>query len=195
MGRVYQFGQSCGGVERIFVHEAVYEPFVQLLKKKVESLRVGYGMDPDSDMGAMTTTAQIEKVNQIVEDALEKGVVIYAQSSVPEGLHNFLPAMVLTDVTPDMRVMREEIFGPVVAVKKVKDMDEAVRLANDSHLGLSASVWSKSNAKAERIARRIECGAVNINDHLMSHGLAETPWGGFKMSSIGVPTEISVLPK
>jgi succinate-semialdehyde dehydrogenase/glutarate-semialdehyde dehydrogenase len=180
-------GQSCGGVERVYVHQDVYEPFIKLLKQKVESLKVGWGLDFNTDMGAMTTQAQIETVKEHLEDALGKGAVIFAQSGVPADpqLRNFLPAMVLTNVTHDMLTMREETFGPIIAVMKVQDMEEAIRLANDSSLGLSASVWSKNNARAEKIARRIECGAVNINDHLMSHGLAETPWGGFKMSSIG----------
>ncbi|MGE5397591.1 MAG: aldehyde dehydrogenase family protein [Chitinophagales bacterium] len=179
-------GQSCGGVERIYVHQAVYEPFIKLLKQKVESMRVGFGMDFNMDMGCMTTQAQIKTVKAHLEDALAKGAVLYAQSKVPEkNKENFLPAMVLTNVDHSMLTMQEETFGPIVAVMKVKNMEEAIRLANQSSLGLSASVWSKSNSKAEKIARRIECGAVNINDHLMSHAMAETPWGGFKESSIG----------
>lgn len=180
-------GQSCGGIERVYVHETVYEPFMQQLKTKVESLRVGFGMDFTMDMGAMTTVSQIKTVQAHIDDALSKGAVIYAQSKVPDdpNLNNFLPATVLSNVNHDMQVMREETFGPVIAVMKVKNMDEAVRLANDSDLGLSASVWTRNNARGEKIARQIEAGAVNINDHLMSHGMAETPWGGFKKSSIG----------
>ncbi|NLO28925.1 MAG: aldehyde dehydrogenase family protein [Actinobacteria bacterium] len=180
-------GQSCGGVERVYVHEAVYDPFMQQLKTAVESLQVGFGMDFNMDMGAMTTKNQISVVKAHLEDALAKGAVIYAQSKVPQNpeWQSFLPAMILTNVNHDMLIMQEETFGPVIAVMKVNDMEEAIRLANDSDLGLSASVWSRSHSKAEDIARRIEAGAVNINDHLMSHGLAETPWGGFKKSSIG----------
>ena len=84
-----------------------------------------------------------------------------------------------------MLVMKDETFGPVVGVMKFSHYDEAVRLANDSYLGLTASVWSKSNRRAEKIAKQIKAGAITINDHLMSHGLAETPWGGFKQSGIG----------
>ncbi len=180
-------GQSCGGVERIYVHESVYEPFLAILKQKVEALRVGDGMDLDQDMGAMTTQRQINTVNRHVEEALSKGAVVYARSAVPAGAEStsFLPAMVLINVSHEMQVMREESFGPVVGVMKVKDMDEAVTLANDSNLGLSGSVWTKNAKKGEAIGRKIMAGAVTINDHLMSHGLAETPWGGFKESGIG----------
>jgi succinate-semialdehyde dehydrogenase/glutarate-semialdehyde dehydrogenase len=180
-------GQSCGGVERIYIHEAVYQPFLDLLAAKVRALRVG----PDTqngtvDVGAMTTEEQVRTVRRHVDDALEKGAVIYAQSSCPQNSPgNFLPAMLLTQVDHSMLVMREETFGPVVGVMKVKDMEEAVRLANDSNLGLTGSVWSRHRACAERLARKIRAGVVTINDHLMSHGLPETPWGGFKESGIG----------
>ncbi len=180
-------GQSCGGVERIYVHREVYEPFLKLLKAKVEALRVGYDTDFNVDMGTMTTARQKEAVERHVADALEKGATIYAQSSVPAdaGLRNFHPAMLITDVNHEMLLMRDETFGPVVGVMRVDDMQEAIALANDSYLGLTASVWSQQIGEAEKIARRLQTGVVNINDHLMSHGMAETPWGGFKQSSIG----------
>jgi succinate-semialdehyde dehydrogenase/glutarate-semialdehyde dehydrogenase len=179
-------GQSCGGVERIYVHQAVYEPFMEKLGARVRALRVGPDRDFDVDMGAMTTKGQMETVRRHVQDALDKGAVIYAKSPCPkEGPGQFLPATVLANVDHTMMTMREETFGPVVGVMKVKDMEEAVALANDSDLGLTASVWSRDRRGAERIGRRIRAGAVLINDHLMSHGMAETPWGGFKESGIG----------
>jgi len=180
-------GQSCGGVERIYVHEKVYDPLLELLKSQVETLRVGYDDTFNADMGAMTTERQVAVVKAHLEDALAKGAVLYARSPQPEGegAGNFLPAVVLTRVTHEMLVMREETFGPVVGVMKVRDMEEAVALANDSHLGLTGSVWSKNWGKAEALARRIQAGVVTINDHLVSHGLAETPWGGVKQSGIG----------
>ncbi len=180
-------GQSCGGVERIYVHDKVYGDFMLLLKEKVESLRVGYDQTFNVDMGAMTTERQVATVKRHVEDAVARGAVIYARSPQPEagGAGHLLPALVLTDVTHEMLVMKEETFGPVVGVMQVKDMEEAVRLANDSHLGLTGSVWSRNWGAAEKLARRIQAGVVTINDHLVSHGLAETPWGGFKQSGIG----------
>jgi succinate-semialdehyde dehydrogenase/glutarate-semialdehyde dehydrogenase len=179
-------GQSCGGVERIYVHADVYEPFLELLAEQVRSLRVGWDTDHQVDVGAMTTRRQMETVRRHVQDALDAGATLYAQSSCPQDTSgSFLPAMVLTDVDHSMLVMREETFGPVVAVMKVPDMTEAVRLANDSDLGLTGSVWSRSRQNACKLAEHIQAGAVTINDHLMSHGLPETPWGGFKQSGIG----------
>lgn len=180
-------GQSCGGVERVYVDEKVYEPFMTILKQRVEALRVGPDTGHETDMGAMTTQRQIDTVNHHIADALEKGATIFAQSHVPEnaGLHNFIPATVLTNVNHEMLVMKDETFGPVLGVMPFNTIDEAITLANDTYLGLTGSVWSRNRRKAIAIGRQIKAGAITINDHLMSHGLAETPWGGFKQSGIG----------
>lgn len=180
-------GQSCGGVERLYVHERIYDRFLDILKAKVEALRIGPDLDFDTDMGCMTTQRQIDAVRRHVEDALGRGAVLFAKSAAPtdERLHNFLPALVLTNVSHEMLLMKEETFGPVVGVMKFRTDDEAVALANDSPLGLTASVWSKDRRRAAALGARLQAGVVSINDHLMSHGLAETPWGGFKESGIG----------
>lgn len=179
-------GQSCGGVERIYVHKSVYDEFLAIMKERVEGIRVGEGTNPQSDVGAMTTRKQMDTVREHVEDALAKGAKVFAQSKVPEGgAGNFMPCMVLTDVNHTMITMKEETFGPIVGVMPFETIDEAIALANDSNLGLTGSVWSKDRKNACQIARRIKAGAVLINDHLMSQGLAETPWGGFKESGIG----------
>lgn len=179
-------GQSCGGVERIYIHENVYEKFVSILKKNVEELRIGMPDNFDIDMGSMTTKKQIDTVNTHIQEAVKQGAKIIAQSKIDNSLKgNFIPAMVLENVNHKMLLMNDETFGPVVGIMKFNDYDEAVRLANDSYLGLTASVWTSSNSRGEEIARKLKAGAITINDHLMSHGLAETPWGGFKSSGIG----------
>jgi len=179
-------GQSCGGVERIYVHEKIYPEFMSVLKEKIDGLRIGNGDDFNSQMGCITTEKQAVSIQKHINEAIEKGAVVFAKSVLPDGLNgNFMPAYVLTNVNHDMLVMKEETFGPVVGVMKFSNYDEAISLANDSHLGLTASVWSGNKKFAEKLARKIEAGAVTINDHLMSHGLAETPWGGFKQSGIG----------
>ena len=180
-------GQSCGGVERIYVHEKVYDKFITILNDKINNLVLGVGDSFDSQMGCITTERQINTIKTHVNEAVKKGGVILAQSKLPgdKNLKNFFPAMVIGNVNHDMLLMKDETFGPVVGVMKFNNYNEAIKMANDSYLGLTASVWSKSRKRAENIARQIKAGAVTINDHLMSHGLAETPWGGFKQSGIG----------
>ena len=179
-------GQSCGGVERIYVDKKIYHEFLAILKERVEGLRVGEGKCPATDIGAMTTRKQMKTVQEHIDDALTKGAKIFAQSKVPENSKgNFMPCMVLTDVNHTMLTMKDETFGPIVGVMPFETIDEAIALANDSNLGLTGSVWSKDRRKARRIGRRIMAGAISINDHLITHGLAETPWGGFKESGIG----------
>ncbi|MBW1881741.1 MAG: aldehyde dehydrogenase family protein [Deltaproteobacteria bacterium] len=179
-------GQSCGGAERVYVHKDAYNDFMELLGNKVHALRVGVETEHEVDMGAITTKRQLETVKRHVEEALSKGAVIHAESNCPTDTAGlFHPAVVLANCDHTMTVMREETFGPVLGVMKVESMDEAVELANDSNLGLTGSVWSRDSRRAEAIARRIHAGAITINDHLMSHGAAETPWGGFKESGIG----------
>jgi succinate-semialdehyde dehydrogenase/glutarate-semialdehyde dehydrogenase len=177
-------GQSCGGAQRILVHREAYGEFLEKLCALVRKLRIGG--DFSSDMGPMTSPRQKEAVRKQVAACLAGGAKIAAQSPGDldgEGL--FVPAMVLTDVTEDMPVMTGEVFGPVVAVLPVADDEEALRIANSSSYGLSGSVWSRNRRQAQKVAARLHAGAVMINDHLMSHGLAETPWGGFGDSGIG----------
>jgi acyl-CoA reductase-like NAD-dependent aldehyde dehydrogenase len=179
-------GQSCAAVERIYVHSAVYDQFLEMLKTAVEAIRVGVDDNFDTDMGAITTRQNYEKIQHHIRDAVDKGATIYARSQCPsEAPGLFLPAVVLTNVNHDMLIMCEETFGPVLAVMKYDTEEEAIRLANDSNLGLTASVWSRNRRHALKIARQLQVGSVMINDHMMSHGLAETPWGGFKESGIG----------
>jgi acyl-CoA reductase-like NAD-dependent aldehyde dehydrogenase len=180
-------GQSCGGVERLYVHEKIYDEFMSLLFQEVSNLKVGIDIDYETDMGCMTTSKQKLSVEKHIEEALNMGAKIFAQSRIPEGESgsNFMPAMILTDVNHNMMVMKDETFGPVIGVMKYKTYDEAVELANDSYLGLSASVWTRNRKRGLQIASQIKAGSIMINDHLMCHGMAETPWGGFKESGIG----------
>ncbi|HXX63594.1 MAG TPA: aldehyde dehydrogenase family protein [Bacteroidota bacterium] len=179
-------GQSCAGVERIFVERPVYEEFITKLRTGVENLSHGFGDEYGSQIGEISTEEQLRKVNEHVEDAVSKGARITARAlPAPEPEGRFFPPTLLESVTSDMKTMREETFGPVVAVEQVESVEAAIRKANDSHLGLTASVWSRNRTHARAIAGHLQVGTVTINDHLMSHGLPETPWGGFKQSGIG----------
>jgi succinate-semialdehyde dehydrogenase/glutarate-semialdehyde dehydrogenase len=180
-------GQSCAGVERIYVESEIYEEFLKLLKMKVSGLKQGVDVDSNVDIGSMTTEQQWEKVQHLLKDALKKGAKAYPeiQKIEKKGSGLFFPPVILENITEDMMVVNEEIFGPILAVQKVGSIEEAITRANTSKLGLTASVWTKSRRKAHKIASQLEVGSVMINDHLMSHGLAETPWGGWKESGIG----------
>lgn len=184
-GGLSNAGQSCGGVERIYIHENIYDSFMQKLKENVETLKIGDPSNFDTDVAVMTTEKQVNSVKLHLDDAIKNGAVLYAESKTTDDSKNILTPKVLTNVNHKMIMMREETFGPLIGVMKVENMEEAIELANDSSLGLTGSVWSKNNKKAIEIGKRIKAGAITINDHLMSHGLAETSWGGFKESGIG----------
>ncbi|MDE2071026.1 MAG: aldehyde dehydrogenase family protein [Gammaproteobacteria bacterium] len=176
-------GQSCAGVERIYVHQQVYAPFMALLAQKVVQLRTGRDTDFKVDVGALCTERQVATVHRHLEDALQHGARVAAQGAPPANDNaHFVPPVVLSDVNHGMAVMQEETFGPVLGVMPASSDAQAVQFANDSSYGLMASVWSRDLHKAEGLARQIQAGAVMVNDHLLSHGQTETPWGGFKDS-------------
>jgi len=151
-------GQSCGGAQRVLIQEAAYAGFVAKLKAKVEALRVGPGSSMDSDMGCMTSARQKETVERQIAACLAGGAHIIARSPLPKELEggNFMSAIVLEGAAADSPAMREEIFGPVVSVQAYKDDDEAIRIANDSSLGLTASVWSRDHRRAKAMASRMK---------------------------------------
>jgi succinate-semialdehyde dehydrogenase/glutarate-semialdehyde dehydrogenase len=173
-------GQSCGGVQRIIVHQAVYQAFLEKLSVLIRGLR------KDIDFGPMASLKQKETVRRQVEACLEAGAVIVAQSEgATDGGDRYFPALLLTSIKPGMPAMEEEIFGPVAALIPAADDEEALRIANASSYGLTGSVWTRNRRKARALAAGVNAGAVMVNDHLMSHGLAETPWGGFGDSGLG----------
>ena len=179
-------GQSCGSVERLYVHESVYDRFKALLAVKTRALRFGPDTDFNVDMGSMTTKEQWTTVNRQVESSLKEGAHVIAQSDRGEkSTGSFYPPILLEDISHDMAIMREETFGPVIPIVKFRTIGEAIRMANDSTLGLTASVWTRNNRLGKEIARQLQAGVVTINDHLYTHGQPETPWGGWKDSGIG----------
>lgn len=178
-------GQSCAGIERVYVHEDVYEPFVALLRERVARLRAGNPESDENQIGTMTTERQRKEVKVQIDEALSKGATLAGSSAVDEQTNNVQAAVILTDVSHDMDVMRKETFGPVLGVMKFKTIEEAIQLANDSEFGLTASIWTKNHKLGLKIANEIEAGVVTINNHLVTHGIPNLPWGGFKESSLG----------
>jgi acyl-CoA reductase-like NAD-dependent aldehyde dehydrogenase len=178
-------GQSCGGVQRIIVQERVASAFASLLAERLALLRYGWEKEFDVDVGALSTRKQYDTIKAQVAEALAHGARILAQAGSDDPAQLLHPALIIDGVTRDMNIMREEVFGPVMIIDPYREDDEAVEKANATVYGLTASVWSKNIRRARKLAGRLEAGAVTINDHLMSHGLAETHWGGYKQSGIG----------
>ncbi len=184
-------GQSCGGAERVYVVAAVYDEFVTQLKQIITSLRQGNDTWWDggpvlTDFGSLSTKPQKESVERQLREALELGAKKSTSSSeIDDEMGLFHPAVLLEDTDPAMAVMRDETFGPLLSVVKAETEEEAIRMANETYLGLTGSIWSNDRKRAHRLAREVEAGAVTLNDHLMSHGMPETPWGGYKESGIG----------
>ncbi|OGQ30579.1 MAG: hypothetical protein A3I75_00425 [Deltaproteobacteria bacterium RIFCSPLOWO2_02_FULL_50_16] len=179
-------GQVCASVERLIVHEKVIDYFQDLCVQKALRLRQGNGMDPEIEIGAMTNRMQLEKVEAQVERAKKEGaeVLVGGEREMQFQGHFFKPTL-LTHVHPDMEIMQEETFGPVIPIIAFKNDKEAIEIANNSHYGLTASVWSKNLSRAQSIASQIEAGTVMINENVYTYALSETPWGGPKDSGIG----------
>jgi acyl-CoA reductase-like NAD-dependent aldehyde dehydrogenase len=178
-------GQVCISVERVYAHKDIYDPLVARLKTLVSELRVGDPAKDFFDVGAITFARQIEVAELHIDDALKKGAELVAGGHRKPGPGQFFEPTVLAGCSDSMTVMNEEIFGPIVPVQKVESDDEAVRLANDSHLGLNAYVFTRDRKKGQRLAVRVEAGSVVINDVLINYGAPETPFGGIKQSGFG----------
>lgn len=180
-------GQSCGGVERIYVHESLYTQFVDRLAAKTRALRHGAADDTcNVDIGSMTTAKQRQTVERQVAEAIRGGAKVIAESRRSGSEQGeFHAALLMTGVNHQMSLMREETFGPVLPVMPFKTEDEAVMLANDCSMALTASIWTRDTARGKALANRINGGVVAINEHLYTHGMSDLPWGGPKESGIG----------
>jgi succinate-semialdehyde dehydrogenase/glutarate-semialdehyde dehydrogenase len=175
-------GQVCMAVERIYVVEDIYDEFVDKVVEYCSSITPG----GDSDMGPIIWPPQLEVIESHLADALEKGATVaLGGGRVKDADGLYFEPTVVTGVTHDMALMKEETFGPVVAVMKVSDEEEALRLANDSDYGLSSSVWTGDKRKGLALARQIESGSACVNDSEVVYGVTEAPFGGLKQSGVG----------
>ena len=178
-------GQTCVSIERVYVEAPIYDDFVDRVTRKVAALRQGVPDGPGSvDVGAMTFAPQLDVVSRHVEEARQAGARVLTGGRATDGGRFYAPT-VIADVDHTMSCMTEETFGPTVAITSVADADEAVRLANDSPYGLAASVFGKDVARAEQVARRVESGAVCVNDAQLNYFALELPMGGWKESGMG----------
>jgi acyl-CoA reductase-like NAD-dependent aldehyde dehydrogenase len=183
-GAFYNTGQTCMAVERVYVVESVYDRFMEAALEEVRQLKQGYSpaIDNPNDLGPLTFQRQVDIIEDHLEDALAKGAII-VHGGQRQGM--YMEPTVLVNVDHSMKIMREETFGPIMPVMMVDDEIHAIQLANDSDLGLSASVWSRDLARAERVAHQLYVGSVNINDTMSHFAIPRLPFGGVKESGIG----------
>ncbi len=180
-------GQVCSGVERIYVAESLYESFLERFAARAETLRIGRGDDPRTELGPLVSEAQRSKVETLVADAVEHGAELVVGGKRPQlALPGwFYEPTVLAAEPERARIRQEEIFGPAVTVCKMDNDAEGIRRANDSQFALGASVWTGSRERGARVAASLEAGSVWINDHAYSYGACQAPWGGRRDSGHG----------
>lgn len=178
-------GQTCASVERVYVDERVADSFVAKVVERTKTLRVGDPLDGSTDVGALTLERQVATVEAHVKDAVARGAKVEIGGARLDRAGNFYAPTVLTNVTHEMACMRDETFGPTLPIMRVSSLDEAIRLANDSPYGLTASGWTRNEKTAARLERELQAGVVTINDHVYSFGEPTSPWGGVKASGVG----------
>lgn len=195
LGILFNQGQVCCAGSRIFVQDTIYDKFVGALKEKFESVKVGLPWEKDTMMGSQIDQRQLKKILEYVEIGKQEGatVITGGERAVVAGGENgaFMKPTLLGNVTNNMRVAQEEIFGPVAVVIKFHDEDEVIAMANDSEYGLGGAVWTRDINRAIRVARSVETGRMWINTY--NQLPAGTPFGGYKKSGIGRETHKMIL--
>jgi acyl-CoA reductase-like NAD-dependent aldehyde dehydrogenase len=184
-------GQTCAALKRLYVHEDQYEEVVRKFADYCATIPVGNGLDPKNLIGPVANKMQLDKVIGYVEDARAQGARIVLGGRKPAGPGYFYPLTVIADATDDMRVVKEEQFGPVIPIVKYKTVEEALTRANSLEVGLGGSVWGNDPQQAAHLARQLECGTAWVNQHGALHPLA--PFGGVKCSGIGVEFNVDGL--
>ncbi|WP_040701682.1 aldehyde dehydrogenase family protein [Nocardia vinacea] len=179
---MFNTGQVCMSIERVYVVDSVADEFIRRVTQRAAAVTYGAG---DADMGPLFWDRQLDVVTRHIDDAKAKGADIAVGGAPVAGNGLYFQPTVVVGATHAMQLMTEETFGPVVAITRVRDEDEAIRLANDSHYGLSGSVFTKDSDKARRIAARLTTGSVVHNDAAVIYGVPEAPFGGRKDSGVG----------
>jgi aldehyde dehydrogenase (NAD+) len=186
-GIFYNTGQSCEARSRLYVHENIYDQFMEKFVEKTKKLKLGNPFDQGTHVGAVISREQLEVIDGYVQSAVQEGATIVTggKEAKVEGYENgyWYEPTIITDVHHGMKVVNEEIFGPVVVVMKFSDEKEAIKLANDSEYGLGSAIWTKDHARALRVAKQIQAGIVMINSPFSA--FPGTPFGGYKQSGFG----------
>ncbi len=178
-------GQSCMAAERVLVHDAVYDAFVGQITTEVSRLRMGSALEAEVDVGAIVSSQQLDVIERLVEEAIRDGARALVGGARDTERGQFFQPTVLVDVTPQMSIMREEVFGPVLVIHRVKSDDEAIEIANGTRFGLGSTVMSKSPARARRIAEALRVGSCTVNDFGFTYMAQDLPFGGVDASGFG----------
>ena len=181
--RLLNNGQSCIAAKRFIAHEAIYDEFERLFAEQMAARTLGDPMAASTDVGPLASEQQRDDVEQLVADAVAKGAKVLCGAAAPEGPGFYYPPTVLAGITPEMRVHREEVFGPVATLYRVPDIDAAIELANVTEFGLGANAWTNDDAERSRFIRDLDAGMVFINGNVTSY--PELPFGGVKTSGYG----------
>jgi succinate-semialdehyde dehydrogenase/glutarate-semialdehyde dehydrogenase len=176
-------GQSCIAAKRFIVHEQVADDFERLFAQKLEALTVGDPMDEKTKVGPLATESGRRDVEELVQDAVAKGARVVIGGKRPDRPGWFYPPTLVADITPEMRMHREEVFGPVASLYRVPDLDAAIELANDTEFGLGSNIWTDDPQEQQRFIRDVEAGMVFVNG--MTTSYPELPFGGVKASGYG----------
>ena len=180
-------GQLCISIERLYAHSSLYGRFLRRFVEAAQLMKLGAGLDYDTDMGSLVSAAQLAKVEEHVQDAVRKGATVHhGGRRRPDLGPYFYEPTILSGVTPEMTLYAEETFGPVVALYEFDTINEAVERANATPYGLNASVWTRDTALGHRVATRLRCGTVNVNEaYAAAWGSVDSPMGGMKLSGLG----------
>jgi succinate-semialdehyde dehydrogenase/glutarate-semialdehyde dehydrogenase len=181
--RLQNNGQSCIAAKRFIIHDDVYDAFTDAFVNQMAAAKVGDPMQPETTLGPLATSSGRDGVAEQVEDARSKGATVCCGGKIVEGPGFFYESTALADLTPDMRVFSEEVFGPVAMIFRGVDSDEILRIANDSPFGLGASVWTNDGTEQSRFISELEAGMVFVNAMVAS--MPELPFGGVKQSGYG----------
>ncbi len=184
-------GQDCCARSRILVQQSLYDRFSKALVEAFERVQVGDPLDDGTEMGPLVTAAHRQRVLQYIDAGKSEGATLATGGTAPQGRGTYLQPAVFLDAKPEMTIVREEIFGPVVAVMPFRDEADAIALANDSQYGLSGSLWTRDLGRALRVARSFQTGNLSINSGSSVH--LEAPFGGVKKSGLGRELGLAAL--
>jgi succinate-semialdehyde dehydrogenase/glutarate-semialdehyde dehydrogenase len=183
IAKMRNIGEACTAANRFLVHDKVHDDFAQKLSKRMGAMKIGNGLEDGVEVGSLVNAETRDKVIELVDDAVSKGAKILTGGSIPNGPGHFYPPTVLVNIADDAKLLKEEIFGPVAAIQRFTDEDDAVRRANATEYGLVSYIYTKDLKRGLALSERLESGMVGLNRGIVSDPAA--PFGGMKQSGLG----------